>query len=305
MTTSRARRAPAPRARGVFGPIAAAIAVWLCATTTLSTHGPLSRDAIVDRLATYAERFGLELQGIVARERYVQTVRATRGRPSLDGDALRGEILESRQLLSSLLLVHEAATPWQLHRDVLAVDGRPVEDRQDRLAQLFAGPRGGTSAPAVIADESARYNLGRFIRNINIPTFPFIVIHPSRRDRFRFRDRGATTMGGVSVRLLTFEERDGMRTIRGTRGYEVVLRGTFAVDAVTGDLVRASIEPTAHRLEPRLVVQFARVPGVSLPVPVRLLESYWRRGDDTYVAGEATYDEFRRYGTEVGPPVVP
>ncbi|HTV01691.1 MAG TPA: hypothetical protein VMF13_14185 [Luteitalea sp.] len=281
----------------------ALLASWLCAPAP-SAQAPLSRDSVVDRLAQYAERFGHELQGIVARERYVQTIRATRGRPSLDADALTGQVLEERRLLSSLLLVHEAATPWQLHRDVLAVDDQPLADREDRLARLFGGPQAGTPAPAVIADESARYNLGRFVRNINIPTFPLIVIHPTRRERFRFRDRGHATVGGASVRLLTFEERGDSRTIRGTRGYDVVLRGSVAVDPLTGDIVRAAIEPRAHRLEPRLVVHFARVAGVALPVPVRLLESYWREGDETYVAGEATYDEFRRYGTDVGVPVV-
>ena len=280
--------------------------LWLSGSpAAVPAQAPLARDAIVDRLATYAERFGLELQGIVARERYVQTLRATSGRPSLDDDTLAGAVIETRELLSSLLLVHDATTPWQLHRDVLAVDGRPVEDRDDRLTQLFAGPRGGTPAPAVIADESARYNLGRFVRNINIPTFPLIVIHPTRRERFRVRDRGMATVGGAPVLLLTFEERGGAHTIRGTHGYDVVLKGTLAVDPATGDLVRASIEPKAHRLEPRLVVHFGRVAGLPLPVPVRLLESYWREGDDTYVAGEATYDEFRRYGTDVSAPVIP
>lgn len=283
--------------------LAAGVAAILCSSAPMGAQtSPLHQ--AVDRLATYAERFGRELHGIVARERYEQTVRTTRGRPGLVGDALTGAVLEQRRLVSSLLLVHESTTPWQLHRDVLAVDGRPVRDRDDRLAQLFAGPGGGAQPLGVIADESARYNLGRIVRNINIPTFPLIVIHPTRRDRFRFHDRGTAAMGGTAVGLIAFDERAGARTIRGTQGYEVVLKGVLAVDETTGDLVRAAIEPRAHRLEPRLVVHFARVPGLPLPVPVRLVETYWRQGDDTYVAGEATYDEFRRYGTDVSTPVV-
>ena len=302
MTTSRARRAHAPRARGVFG---LALLGIVAATLTLpAAQRRPSRDEVLDRVAAYAKRFGEDLQGIVARERYVQTIRTTNGRHRLEADTLDGEILEERRLLSSLLLVHEADTPWQLHRDVIAVDERPVADREDRLAQLFAGTQADRAAQLRrITDESARYNLGPFVRNINIPTFPLIVVHPARRDRFRFRDRGATSADGVAVRVLAFEERARPRTIRGTAGYDVVLKGTLDVEEASGELVRATIEPKVHKLQIRLDVQFGRVAGVPLRVPVRLIERYWRPGDDTYVAGEASYDEFRRYTTDVGAPV--
>lgn len=292
----------APRARGVCGHVLLFI---LSATLTLSAaQRPPSRDEVLDRVAAYAKRFGEDLQGIVARERYVQTIRATNGRHRHDAETLDGEILEERRLLSSLLLVHEAATPWQLHRDVVAVDDRPVADREDRLAQLFADTRADHAAQLRrIADDSARYNLGAIVRNINVPTFPLIVVHPARRDRFRFRDRGRIAIDDDLVRLIAFEERARPRTIRGIEGTDVVLEGTFAVEEATGELVRATIEPKVRQLQVRLDVQFGRVAGVPLRVPVRLVERYWRQGEDTYVAGEATYDDFRRYTTDVGAPV--
>lgn len=287
------------------GLVVSVVALLVLGAPGLPAQQRLSQDEVLELVVRYAERFGRELQGIVARERYQQTIRSTRGRPSLDADTVTGEVLEQRWLLSSLLLVHEAETPWQLHRDVVAVDDQPVADREDRLARLFARPGGDRARElAVIADESARYNLGRFVRNINIPTFPLIVVHPSRRDRFRFRDRGTGRAGEQAVRVIAFEERGRPRIIRGTAGYDVALRGTLAVDEASGELVRAAVEPKAHRLEPRLVVHFARVAGVPLRVPVHLLESYWRPGDDSYVAGEARYDDFRRYGTDVSAPVV-
>lgn len=298
----RARRADAPRARGVFGQVALLI---VAATLAVSAaQRPPSRDDVLERVAAYARQFGEDLQGIVARERYVQSIRSTKGRDRLDPDTLDGDVLEERRLVSSLLLVHEAETPWQLHRDVITVDDTPVSDRDDRLAQLFAGPQADRAAQLRhITDESARYNLGRFIRNINIPTFPLIVVHPSRRDRFRFRDRGRTNIDGATVRTLAFEERSRPRIIRGTAGYDVVLKGTLDVDEGSGELVHATIEPKIHQLRVRLDVQFGRVAGVLLRVPVRLVERYSRPGEDSYVAGEATYDDYRRYTTEVGAPV--
>lgn len=252
----------------------------------------------------YARRFGEDLPGIVARERYVQTIRTANGRDRLEPDTLDGEIVEERVLVSSLLLVHEADTPWQLHRDVISVDDKPVADRQDRLAQLFAGPRADRASQLrQITEESARYNLGPVVRNINIPTFPLIVVHPTHRDRFRFRDRGTTTDGGIAMRLLAFEERSRPRIVRGTAGQEVVLRGTLGVEESSGEFVRATIEPRVRDLQVRIDVEFRRVDGVPLRVPVRLLERYWRPGEGTYVAGVAVYDDFRRYTTDVGAPV--
>jgi hypothetical protein len=282
-----------------------AFALVFALVASLSALGasrpPSDRD-VLTRAAAAAIRFGTELQGVVARERYVQTIRSTRGRPPDDDMA---PPTAERRLLSSLLLVHDPETPWQLHRDVVAVDEQPIVDRADRLVRLFADPSADRRAQlAAITDESARYNLGPIVRNINIPTFPLIVVHPSRRDRFRFKDRGIATHEGLAVRVFDVDERDGMATIHGTPGYRVDLRGTLVVDADTGELVEASLAPKMHRLEARLRVWFGRVEGMPIRVPVRLRESYWRVGDDTYTAGEATYDDFRRYVTDVGLPVV-
>ena len=110
--------------------------------TVADAQRPPSRDDVLDRASTYARRFGEHLQGIVAREHYVQTIRATNGGSRLESGTLGGEIAEERRLVSSLLLVHEAGTPWQLHRDVVSVDEKPVVDREDRLAQLRPGMDG-------------------------------------------------------------------------------------------------------------------------------------------------------------------
>jgi hypothetical protein len=217
-------------------------------------------------------------------------------------------VLETRRLRSSLLLVHDPETPWQLHRDVVAVDDMPVADRQDRLTALFAEP-GADPARRLreVTDDSARYNLGHVTRNINVPTFPLLVVHPAYADRFRFSDRGRMREDGVEVRLVAFREKGRPRVIRGDRLRDVELRGLLAIDEFTGELVRAVMSPRAGDLRSTLQVSFARVAGLPARVPVRLWEWYWVHDvpeRDRYVEGEATYDDFRRYTTEVGTPVV-
>jgi hypothetical protein len=262
-----------------------------------------SRREVVERAGAWAERFGTDLRGVVARERYVQTVRPWMGTPP----ELPSEVpaIETRRLVSSLLLVHDPATPWQLHRDVLAVDDVPVADRRDRLAQLFAArdmdPR---QRLRQITDDSARYNLGHVTRNVNVPTFPLLVVHAAYRDRFRFRDRGRMREDDADVRLIAYEEKGRPRVVRGDRHRDVVLEGVLVIEESSGALVRATVKPRAGDLRSRLEVWFGRVPGLPLRVPVRFWEWYWVHDvpeRDRYIEGEATYDDFRRYTTDVGP----
>ena len=83
-----------------------------------------------------------------------------------------GSELVERVLRSEFVLVGTTdRAEWVGFRDVFVVDGRRVHDRQDRLRQLFLqrNPRVLERA-RVIADESARYNLGEIHRNFNVPT---------------------------------------------------------------------------------------------------------------------------------------
>ena len=266
---------------------------------------PRLRDVLA-RAGEAAEQFGVALQGVVARETYRQTVRPWTGQPF--EAQVDGPVLETRRLVSSLLLVHDAATPWQLHRDVVTVDDVPVADRQDRLSALFAG-RSGDPRQRLreITEESARYNLGHVTRTINIPTFPLLVVHPTHHERFRFSDGGRSREAEVDVRRVAFREKGRPRLVRGERGRDVELRGLLVIDERTGELVRATVTPHAGHLRSALEVSFARVAGLPRRVPVGLREWSWVDDvpeRDRYVEGEATYDDFRRYTTDVGAPVV-
>lgn len=283
---------------------------WLAVVVTMSlmaaTVGSAEVDGIIDRASRQAAAFGPELAGYVAREDYLQTVRRWTG--AAPAAPAMGPAVAARHLQAELLLVHDPATPWQLHRDVVAVDGVAVPDRADRLVRLFADPHADARRRLrEITDESARFNLGHVIRNINVPTFPLLVLHPAHRDRFRIRDSGHVREDGATARLLTFSERGRPRVVRGQHGRDVRLEGSLTVDVSTGELLRATIVPRSDGLTSRLEVWYGRVEGVPRRVPLRLWEWYRvaREEPDTYVEGTATYADVRRYTTIVSPPRVP
>lgn len=265
---------------------------------------PLPLREFLRRAGDQVVTFGRDVEGFVAREEYVQTVRQWPQAPPAAPAA--GRALATRHLRSDLLLVHDPARPWQIHRDVLAVDGLELADRAGRLRRLFDG-RGQDADTLLraIIDESARFNLGHIERNINVPTFPLIVLHPEHQDRFAFKDRGRELEGGRHVRIISYRERSRPRIIRGLYGRDVVIEGRLEFDETDAQLLRATVEPRARDLVSRLEVWFELLDGAPRRVPARLWEWYWARGDDggMYVEGYATYHDVRRFGTEVGTPM--
>jgi hypothetical protein len=111
----------------------------------------------------YLVRWQEQLSAVVAEEHYRQTVRTSNNRVSW-------RLRDTRQLRSDVLLVKAPADSlWVCFRDVVAVDGAPVADRQDRFDALFSGPSATVLADRrLIAEESARFNLG-FFRTVNTP----------------------------------------------------------------------------------------------------------------------------------------
>ncbi|WP_396626327.1 hypothetical protein [Luteitalea sp.] len=267
---------------------------------------PVPLREVLARAGAAAERFGRDLQGIVARERYLQTIRPWMG--SAPERVAEVPAMTSRRLVASLLLVHDPQTPWQLHRDVVSVDDEPVEGRDARLAALFADPSlEARERLRRITEDSARHNLGHVRRTINVPTFPLLLVHPAYADRFRASDRGTLHEEGATLRLVALRERGRPRVIRGDRLRDVELRALLAIDEATGEIVRAVLTPRGGDLRAHLEVTFARVAGMPVRVPVRLWEWYWVHDvpeRDRYVEGEATYDDFRRYTTDASAPQV-
>ncbi len=295
--------------------------VALCLAWTLAAVSPATGtlDSASDRVTAYAVRFGREFQGVVATERYVQVIRPWTGTPPTSAGVSHHDALARRTLASDLLLVFDADGPWHLHRDVRRVDGTPVGDRDARLQALFLEP-GLTARERLgrMTMESARYNLGNITRTLNIPTFPLIVVHPEHRQRFRLRTRGVRESDGVTVRELSFTERQRPTLVRSTEGRNVPLSGRLLVDDATGEFIHARLDPHPVGVTSRIEVWYERVPGLPLRVPVRMWEWYQAAGEirdpavnggrafrRAYIEALAEYSAFKRYGVEVEEQVKP
>ena len=146
---------------------------------------------VLERAGEYVAGFQRQLSGVVAEETYVQDVREPMPSGTIPRAPMRTGPMH-RELKSDLLLVKpERADRWIQFRDVFEVDGHPVRDRSERLMKLFVEPTPSTASQVdQIVSESARYNIGNVMRNINVPVFALLILDPAHRDHFKFARSG-------------------------------------------------------------------------------------------------------------------
>lgn len=242
--------------------------------------------------SAYVEEFEQAFSSVVAEERLEQVGQVSDfGRMNMRRRLTRADML---------LVQDPSGYGWMPFRDVFEVDGRTLTDRQDRLRRLFTEhPESASRQGHVIAEESARYNLGGFHRTINVPTLTLLFLKPTNVGRFAIRKAGDETLGGVRVWKIEYQERTRPTFVKGDVGADLPARGTFWIDPRDGAVLASTIEFFTSRLSMKAVVTFAAdaVPGLLVPVEMR--EAYRVLGSSSAVVNTlARYSRFRRFQVE-------
>jgi hypothetical protein len=289
------------------------IGVTLCGPPIVTAGQKYDLIDVLWRAGSYVEQFQRELSGIVAEETYLQEVV-----PFLGLNARGNVRFQRRRLRSDLLLLRpEAAVTWVQFRDVFEVDGRPVRDRQERLTALFLdNTLSSVERVTQIREESARYNIGRIQRTMNLPVLPLAVLAFPSQPRFRFSvddsgDNSRPRIGSDSlsstpnfrvtaeVWIVKFEERDGPTLIHTDGGRDIFSRGRLWIEPLTGRVLMSEMITGDEHVRADLVVSYQSEPLLGLLVPIELRERYTGAGYGATITGEATYTNFRRFQVSV------
>lgn len=261
-----------------------------------------SLEEVLNRAASYVERFRRQLSEIVAEETYRQSIVRTPHSPG----PVQTEL--SRTLRSDLLLVKPANVERYVEfRDVFDVDGDPVRDRQDRVSALWrTGSAESSARLGAILEESARYNIGGIQRNINTPLMALMVLDAAHRKRFTFKhvDHRRPVFGAghqandsgvfrVTTEMwsIEFEERRGNTIIKRPNGGDLRSRGRFWIDPETGAVMISELIVDGGGVRASVTVSYQSEPLMGFLVPVEMRESYERRGEA--ITGHAVYGRFR------------
>jgi hypothetical protein len=243
---------------------------------------------IIARLDRYLLSYEERLANVVAEETYRQWV---------EQGSKESRNTTSRLLRSDFALTLPPDSRQRVgYRDTFEVDGKPVRDRDERLQRLLGD--GAVGQAARIAEQNARFNLGQYLvnRNINVPTFALEMMNPRMRDRFRVRRTGADVLDGRRGWLIEFREQDRLTFVRTPEGRDQPSRVVALVDMETGEVLQTVL--TWRHVKGSITVSYGHVPGVPVPVPIRMAERYVARTGEI-VAGEATYANFRQFETSV------
>lgn len=237
-------------------------------------------ERLLSRLAEYVEQYARELAAVVAEEVY-------------DQESVTGGRTIARRLVSDFLLVRiPGGEGWLPFRDVFEVDGQPVRDREDRLTRLFIdAPLAGALENAQrIWHESARYNIGGLVRDVNVPTLPLWFVERANQVRFAFTRRGEENEGGTRSAVIEYRETARPTFIKTSAGRDVPASGRIWMEPVSGRITRTALQAGTATItvtyRPR-----DEVPGVWLPV---LMQESYALGS-ARILGTATYSRFRRF----------
>lgn len=283
-------RSPA-RSLACFAVPAIAVACLAGPGVSLRAQEAVSLDELMRRVGRYVAQYEREMTNVVAEERYVQQASGTGA-------------LAVRTMRSDVGIVLDPYAGWMTLRDVFEVDGRPVRDREDRIAQLLMQREANRNDPKVaeqIVKENSRFNLDppdmRLPRTINVPliALKFVRLDNQARSSFRIERRG--TRDGEPTVLLSFRERAKPRII--TSPDEADAQGTVLVQAATGEVLETELRIATGDTIAVLQTVYARRPPHPLRLPVSMKETYAitpPRQVARTLEGEATYSRFRTFG---------
>ena len=217
-----------------------------------------------------------------------------------------------RQLRSDVLLVQHPVDKenWLAFRDVLEVDGRSIDNHQERLRRLFIEPTiENWMLVGDIASASQQYHLEG--ANVSV-TNPFVVValmDPFYRPRLQFKLGKEDKDVGRNVWSLVFQEPpakesvtvDGQPT---TRNIEPLLskdlaRGTVWIEAGSGRILKTQLRMGDGLGAPTSVTTFRYDENLKVAVPVEM-KTTWTNGTGSRSAvnGTAKYTAFRQFGIQ-------
>jgi len=269
---------------------------------------PVTLDQLLNRSAWYLDYFIDQFENVVAQEDYMQDSSAplpsfvpfSGGRgggvmvpPPSATDLARAR---HRDLRSDFLLVKSPETLDLIpFRDVIAVDGVAVRDREERLARLFLNPTKDAMAHArAVSEEGSRYNIGNMKTTLGNPVFGISVLQLTYQPRFRFSLGKEDRSVGVGVWTVDYQEVASPAMIRGEAGRELFSHGRVWIDAQTGRVLRTELQVEQPAIRAKVTTTFRLDPKFDIAVPSEMREVYTFANGNT-VKTVASYGRFRRF----------
>ena len=160
---------------------------------------------------------------------------------------------------------------------------------------------------AGILRDSARFNIGDVVRNINTPTLALLFLRSDYRLRFEFtRSRNQSPSLGVDepkglrhMWVVEYTETWPTTIIGGREGRNLPAQGRFWIEASSGRVLVTELVLEDSEVDSTITVKYQADEGMGHLVPVEMRERYGNRRAASGSDGTATYSRFRRFQVQV------
>ena len=252
--------------------LACAVVAWT-AVAPLRAQEP-SRDLLLQRTAAYVQRFVDDITNVVAEEEFTQ--------------AQRLSAPKRRTLLSDFLLVRYPGEEklYLTFRDVLAVDGRPVRDQQERITKLFLEPfTDAVRRAGEIQRDGLRYSVpnGRLADPLSVVAF----LQEDYHRNFQFSVGRLAPQWGADVRELRLAQIV-------ESGRQIPIQATAWISEASGRVIRTEMRVGRGPSTKVTTTTFGVDPTLHIDVPMEMRDSYPFGAQDDF-QGIAIYRNFRRF----------
>jgi VWFA-related protein len=265
---------------------------------------PADLAPVLERAARYVLDYERAFRDIAAEETYTQWTGPLLRTPVTGLPLLCTPSGCRRTTRADVVFVRlRGEVPWGTFRDVFEVDGQKVRDREGRLESLFGAPSpaSGVRRVQAILNESARYNIGPAVRNINFPTLALAFLHPRNQHRFAWTRGGTRRFDTGEALEVEFEETARPTLVDEDGRGDLPATGRFWIDPVRGTVLRSE---TTFRFEPArarayVATQYRPEPKLAMLVPAEMHEEYADlTGPPVFRSpsrATARYSNFRRF----------
>jgi hypothetical protein len=253
-------------------------------------------EAVLQRATEYVAQYEGDLGNLIGAEEYMQN--ASWISPLNRLSVTRRE----RRRLSSDFLIIQVGTEWVALRKVNSVDGFKEKQTEPSFEDAFdTSPEANAKRLESMKTESARYNIGDVLRNINLPTFALKVLRKSEVSRFTFERAGTDKIEGVRTWEIRFRERTGRPLVFGGKGEALYSHGSLWIEPETGRVFRTEFDVENPYSKPGIkadaTVTYTTGKKVNMLVPSLMTEHY--ESESHNIDCRADYSNFRPFEVDV------
>jgi len=269
----------------------------LVAALLAQGSSPALLATLLARAGAYVDRYTHDFALVVSDEDYTQRLSGSR--------VTRSMVRERRTHAEMLFMWMPDEQAWLTVRNVLSVDRRPTGDSaivrfNDLLRESVTDPVARHERLRRLRDESARYNLGTIVRNVNYPSLVLQFLEPRMQSRFLFSVVGEETIANVPAWHVRYVERQQPTFIQGEDGAPRPASGAVWLADADGAVVRSEMHLGTGGTFATVTVDYRRDAKLDLWVPARMQETYADRvgsRDLEKIECVAVYSNVRRFET--------